>query len=54
MSNPPDIKTTVNRFIEAFNSNDASVAPLAGDVVYGGVCEDRVFFDTRPLIQGSG
>lgn len=119
MSNPPDIKTTVNRFIEAFNSNDASVAPLAADVVYSGplmpeplrgepavrqhiaeiapfvarldlkwmiaeadsaaavfefeglngvviegaeffrvrdglICEDRVFFDTRPLIQGSG
>jgi hypothetical protein len=119
MSNPPDIKTVVNRFVQAFNSNDASLAPLADDVVYSGplmpeplrgeqavrqhiaeiapfvarlklkwmiteadsvaaifefegvngvvtegaeffrlrdglICEDRVFFDTRPLIQGRG
>lgn len=119
MSNPSDIKTVVNRFIQAFNSNDASMAPLAGDVVYNGplmpeplrgeqavrqhigeiapfvsrlqlkwlvteadsaaavfefeglngvviegaeffrirdglICERRVFFDTRLLIQGRG
>jgi hypothetical protein len=119
MSKPPDTKIVVNRFIQAFNSNDASTAPLAGDVVYSGplmpeplrgelavrrhideiapfvarlqlkwiiteadsaaavfefeglngiviegaeffrirdglICEGRVFFDTRPLIQGGG
>jgi hypothetical protein len=36
MSNPPDINTVVNRFIQAFNSNDANVVPLADDVVYSG------------------
>jgi hypothetical protein len=119
MSYPSDIKTVVNRFIQAFNTNDASVAPLADDVVYSGplmpeplrgeqavrqhlaeivpfvarvqlkwmiteadsaaaifefeglngiviegaeffrirdglICEDRVYFDTRPLIRGRG
>ena len=36
MSNPTDIHGIVARFIEAFNSNDASTVPLAADVVYSG------------------
>ena len=119
MSNQADTRSIVDRYIEAFNAKDANLAPLAGDVVYGGplmpeplrgeqavrqhiaevapfvarmelkwmiiegdsaaavfefeglngvvfegagffrtrdglICEDRVFFDTRPLIQGTG
>ena len=117
MSNQAEIRSIVNRFIEAIETNDVETVPLAHDVVYSGpmmpeplrgearvrqhlaevvpfvlrqrikwmvveddsaavvfgfeglngvriegaeffrirdglICEDRVFFDTRPLIQG--
>ena len=118
MSHRQDAKRIVDRFVEAFNANDAGLAPLASDVVHSGpmlpeplrgeaevrrhiaevapfvtrmeirrmvadgesaavvfefeglngavvegaeffrfrnglICDDRVFFDTRALIQGS-
>jgi len=118
MNHRQDAKRIVDRFVEAFSANDASLAPLAGDIIHSGpmlpeplrgeievrrhiaevapfvarmeirrmvaedgsaavifkleglngaviegaeffrfrnglICDDRVFFDTRALIQGS-
>lgn len=118
MNHQQNVRNIVDRFVEAFNTNNAQIAPLAGDVIHSGpmlpeplrgetevrrhiaevapfvarmeirrmvaeddsaavifelkglngvviegaeffrfhnglICDDRVFFDTRSLLQGS-